>query len=424
MADIAFLILGLLLGGAAGVYAGLLRGRTRSAQAEALLDEARRQVEAREAELTGVRQALEVEKTAAADRQARLESAREHFAEQRRQIEEMEKKVRETFQALASAALRGNNEQFITLAEEKMKPLRDQLARYELQIKSLEEARAKAYGGLAERLTAVQQGADRLNHETSQLVAALRSPGAKGRWGEVTLQRIVELAGMTEHCDFEVQPTQPGGRRPDLVVHLPNDRLLAVDSKVNTSAYLDAVNAADEAARGRHLAKYVEQVRATLRGLAAREYWRQFAAAPEFVVMFMPGEAFFAAAVNADSDLIVDAAKDKVVLASPTTLIALMMAVQHGWQQQQVAENAEQIAALGKELYERLCTFVNHLTDIRVGIEKTAEAYDRAVGNWLSRTQPSALKLRELGVGGKDLPDLGPAQARMRPLPPPEDGIV
>ncbi len=416
--DVAYLVLGLVIGAAGGVYVGLLRGRTGSAQAGAVLEEVRRRAEAVEGELAEARRALEAERAAGADRQARLESAREHFAEQRRQLEEMDRKVRETFQALASAALRGNNEQFVALAEEKLKPLREQLTRYEQQIKELEDARAKAYGGLAERLAAMQQAEERLHRETAQLVAALRSTGAKGRWGEVSLQRIVELAGMTEHCDFEVQSTQPGGRRPDLVVHLPNGRLLAVDSKVNTSAYLDAMNAADEAERKRHLGRFAEQVRATLRGLAAREYWRGLPAAPEFVVMFIPGEAFFSAAVTVDGDLLADAAGEKVILASPTTLIALLLAVQHGWQQQRMAENAERIAAAGRELYERLCVFVTHLEAIRAGIEKTAEAYDKAVGNWVSRTQPSALRLRELGVGDRDLPELGPVQAGLRRLPP------
>ena len=297
---------------------------------------------------------MERQKVAGAESNARLESAREHFAEQQRLFEEMQKKVKETFTALSATALKSNNEQFLTLAETKMKPLREQLLRYEQHIKELEKTRAEAYGGLNKQLTTLEGRSDRLGRETSQLVAALRQSGAKGKWGEATLQRIVELSGMSKHCDFDTQATLSGGQRPDLVVRLPGDRMLAVDSKVNTSAYLDAMNATDEAERSVLLTKYAGEVRNTLKALGAKEYWKQFAPAPEFVVMFMPGEAFFAAAVSQDRDLLVDGIDRGVILASPTTLIALLLAVRHGWRQQDMAENAERIATAGRELYERL----------------------------------------------------------------------
>lgn len=430
MMEALWILLGMAIGIAAGVYLGMLRGRRgmetdlAAARGElagslATLHELRTQLTSRDRELAELRAALEVEKVAGAESRARLESAREHFAEQRRQIEQMQEKAREAFAALSSAALKSNNEQFITLAEAKFKPIREQLERYEQHVKEIEEARNKAYGGLKEKLETLEQRSDRLSSETSQLVAALRQSGAKGKWGEVTLQRIVELCGLNEHCDFETQSSIEGGLRPDLVVHLPGGRSLVVDSKVSTSAYLDAVEAASEDERKRHMERFVSGVRTTMRNLAGKEYWRQFSPAPEFVVMFMPGESFFSAAVAQDRDLLVTGVDQGVLLASPTTLIALLQAVRHGWQQQQVAENAEKIAAAGRELYDRLCTFVSHLDGIRAALEKAAEAYNKAVGNWSSRTEPSARRLKELGAAdaSKELPDLQMVEANMRALP-------
>ena len=437
MTEALWILLGMAIGIAAGVSLGMLRGRrgmetdlaaarNELAGSLATLHELRTQLTSRDRELAELRAALEVEKVAGAESRARLESAREHFAEQRRQIEQMQEKAREAFAALSSAALKSNNEQFITLAEMKFKPIREQLERYEQHVKEIEEARNKAYGGLKEKLETLEQRSDRLSSETSQLVAALRQSGAKGKWGEVTLQRIVELCGLNEHCDFETQSSIEGGLRPDLVVHLPGGRSLVVDSKVSTSAYLDAVEAASEDERKRHLDRFVSGVRTTMRNLAGKEYWRQFSPAPEFVVMFMPGESFFSAAVAQDRDLLVTGVDQGVLLASPTTLIALLQAVRHGWQQQQVAENAEKIAAAGRELYDRLCTFVSHLDGIRAALEKAAEAYNKAVGNWSSRTEPSARRLKELGAAdaSKELPDLQMVEANMRALPGVENDLA
>ncbi len=432
-----WIIIGFVIGGAVGAYVGLMRGRSalanEAAGLSASLEEVRGQVAAKvaeldsvrkagEGELAAVRAALEAEKVGAAKANERLEAAREHFAEQRRQIEEMEKKVKESFEALSAAALKSNNEQFVRLADQNMKPLREQLQRYEKQVAELEKARAGAYGGLNEKVSALGERSDKLKQETHELVAALRQPGAKGKWGEVSLQRVVELAEMTEHCDFDTQVTLGSGQRPDLVARMPGGRTLVVDSKVNTGAYLDAVGATEETQRKKHLAKYAADVRGTLKGLAAKKYWDQFSPSPEFVVMFMPGEAFFAAAVSQDNDLIVDGMKHGVVLASPTTLMALLSAVRHGWQQQQMAENAEKIAEAGRELYDRLCVFVKHLDDVREGIEKAAEAYDRTMGNWQTRTLPSVRKLAELGAEtGKQLKELKQTDTAMRRLLPGEN---
>lgn len=445
MTEAICILVGLVIGGAAGWYAGVLRGRRDGqeqisqklgdvAAAQAALEEVRRQAGQKDeelaavrkslgADLEGVREALEAQKVDSAKANERLESAREHFAEQRRQIEQMEKKVKESFEALSAAALKSNNEQFVMLAEAKMKPLREQLERYEKQIAGLEKARQEAYGGLNEKLESLEERERQLGKETGQLVAALRHSGAKGKWGEATLQRIVELSEMTEHCDFETQQTLDSGQRPDLVVQMPGGRTLVVDSKVNTGAYLDAAETTDESRRKQFLDKYVSDVRGTVRALAGKEYWKQFTSAPEFVVMFMPGEAFFAAAVSHDPDLLINGMDQRVLLASPTTLMALLLAVRHGWQQQQVAENARKIAEAGRELYDRLCTFVSHLDAVRVGIEKAGKAYDDAVGSWERRTLPSARKLKELGAAdaGKELPLLRETEIRMRSLPAEEE---
>ncbi len=436
MTEALWILLGLVMGAAVGVYLGMIRGRrgveaelvtakSEFAGSQATLLELRSQLVTRDREMAELRTALEVEKVAGADSKARLESAREHFAEQKRQIEQMQEKAREAFAALSSAALKSNNEQFITLADTKFKPIREQLERYEQHVKAIEEARNKAYGGLKEKLETLEQRSDKLSSETGQLVAALRQSGAKGKWGEVTLQRIVELCGLNEHCDFETQTSIEGGLRPDLVVRLPGGRSLVVDSKVSTSAYLDAAEATSDDERKRHMDRFVSSVRATLRGLAGKEYWRQFSPAPEFVVMFMPGEAFFSAALSQDRDLLVEGVDKGVLLASPTTLIALLLAVRHGWQQQQVAENAEKIAAAGRELYDRLCTFVSHLDSIRGALEKATDAYNKAVGNWTSRTEPSARRLKELGAAeaNKELGELQMLDVNMRVLPSMEDEL-
>ncbi|MBN2562001.1 MAG: DNA recombination protein RmuC [Phycisphaerae bacterium] len=437
MNEAILIVGGLIVGGAVGWYIGVLRSKSvlsgEVARLTASLEEVRGQVTAKTEELADVRKAseaalaaaraeLESQKVASAKTNERLDAAREHFAEQRRQIEEMEKKVKDSFAALSATALKSNNEQFVTLAEAKMKPLREQLERYEKQIKTLEDARIGAYSGLNEKVTALGERSDKLKQETHGLVAALRQPGAKGKWGEVSLQRIVELSGMTEHCDFEKQSTLDGGQRPDLIVRMPGGRTLVVDSKVNTGAYLDAVGATEEERRKRYLAKYASDVRTTMKDLGRREYWRQFSPSPEFVVMFMPGEAFFAAAVSQDHGLLVDGVDKGVLLASPTTLIALLLAVRHGWQQQQMAENARKIADAGQDLYDRLRVFVGHVDKVWDGLQKAAEAHRNAIGSWKSRVLPGVSRLRELGAGtGKEIGELQGAELPMRRLLPEEE---
>lgn len=419
-----WILTGIIIGGAIGGYVGWLRGRAgagrEAAGLAATLDEVRSRLETIDAERARLQESIQKERVANAEAQARLDSAREHFAEQRRQMAEMETKLKETFEALSARALDRNNDRFTALAEEKLKPLREQLKNYETQIKQLEEKRATAYGDIAQRLAKLDEGREKLGAETRQLAAALRQPGAKGKWGEVGLRNVVELSGMSAFCDFDEQVSvqgESGMLRPDLVVRLPGGGHLVVDAKVNVTAYLDAVEATDDDARKRLLSKYLADVRGTLAALSRKDYSRQFEKAPEFVVMFMPSEAFFAAAVAEDKHLVRDAIEKRVLIASPSTLAALLMAIRHGWQQQDIAENAVAISKAGRDLYDRLCKFTGDLEGIRKGLEKASDSYNRAIGSWERRAIPGVRKLIELGAKtAKEMPEPEPLHAPLRQL--------
>jgi DNA recombination protein RmuC len=325
-------------------------------------------------------------------------------------------KLNETFQALADTALRSNQASFLEAARAQMtghmaqkqtaiegvvRPLTDSLERLQTQVRELERAREKAYGSLGEQLQS-------LSRETTILSTALRSPQARGRWGEVTLRRVAELAGMVKNCDFLEQATQEsdGVRiRPDMIVRLPNDRCLVVDAKVPLTAYLDAAAASDEPARRIALQRHSQQVGEHVRQLASKQYWSQFQPAPELVVLFLPGDHFFSAALEGNPDLIEDALARKVVIATPVTLISVLKGIAYGWNQEQLAENAEEIRRVGSELYDRVQLVCDHYADTGRLLEKTVEAYNRSVGSWDSRLVPALRKMRELGVSSGDEPE-------------------
>jgi len=331
-------------------------------------------------------------------------------------------KLSETFQRLADAALRSNHASFLeaaqatletaraqmtgdlaqkqTAIEGVVRPLSDSLGRLEIHVRELERAREKAFGSLGEQLQS-------LSRETTILSTALRSPQARGRWGEVTLRRVAELAGMVKNCDFLEQATQEsdGVRiRPDMIVRLPNDRCLVVDAKVPLTAYLDAAVATDEPLRRSALQRHSQQVAEHVRQLAGKQYWSQFQPAPELVVLFLPGDHFFSAALDGNPDLIEDALARKVVIATPVTLISVLKGIAYGWNQEQLAENAEEIRRVASELYDRVQLVCDHYSDTGRLLEKTVEAYNRSIGSWDSRLVPALRKMRELGVSSSEEP--------------------
>jgi DNA recombination protein RmuC len=346
---------------------------------------------------------------------ARLETAKQ-FAESGAA------KLTETFQALADAALRSNQSAFLdaartslettraemsgdlaqkqTAIEGVVQPLADSIGRLEVHVRELERAREKAYGSLGEQVRT-------LARETATLSTALRSPQTRGRWGEVTLRRVAELAGMVHNCDFHEQETHEGDGvriRPDMIVRLPGDRTLVVDAKVPLTAYLDAVSAADEPTRRTALLRHAQQVSEHVRQLSSKQYWNQFQPAPELVVLFLPGDHFFSAALEIRPDLIEEALLKKVVIATPVTLISVLKGIAYGWNQEQLAENAEEIRRVASEMYDRVQLVQEHYSHTGNLLEKTVEAYNRSVGSWDSRLVPALRKMRELGVASGDEP--------------------
>ena len=305
-------------------------------------------------------------------------------------------------------------------------PLKESLGRYEHQILEMEKARQKAYGTLDEQLRTLAQANERLEEETKHLASALSSPlKARGRWGELTLRRVVELAGMSEHCDFTEQETittESGRQRPDMIVNLPGNRRIAVDAKVPLQAFLDAVDPEkSEKERAEALETHGELVRGHMNQLAERKYWEQVGPELELVVLFLPGESFFSAAMEQDRQLIDDGMQKKVVLATPTTLIALLRSAAYLWQQEKITQNAKQISDLGRELYDRLKTFLGHFQTVGSSLERAVESYNKAVGSMESRVLVSARKFKELGAAtGEEIPELEPVDEVPRALVAPE----
>jgi DNA recombination protein RmuC len=413
----------------------------RLASAETLSDELRKQVSARDLDVSALRESGEEERARRAEAEARAEAAQRNVEEQRRLLDEARERLADTFKALSAEALSASNAQFLDLARERLdtqlthrhqaidslvRPLQDSLERYEEHLRSVELARQGAYSGLEEQLRSLASNSERLQRETNSLVGALRTPHVRGRWGEITLHRVVELAGMTARCDFVEQTTveREGGRaRPDMIVRLPGGREIAVDSKVPLNAYLDAIEAAGPDERRAALARHAQQVRQHMGVLAAKAYWEQFAQAPEMVVMFIPGESFVAAAAETDASLIEDGMSKRVLIATPTTLLALLHATAYGWRQEQIAENAEEISGLGRQLYDRLRVMIQHLNATGSALNRASVAFNSAVGSLESRVLPAARRFRDLGAAtGDELASLDriDTQTRQLPLPPTE----
>jgi DNA recombination protein RmuC len=382
-------------------------------------------------------------RTAVAETQAA--ELRRSLADQKAVLESAEARLGDAFRAMASEALAANNQGFLTLANEKLaaarresdaalearqvaidalvKPVRDSLEKVDGKIQQIEKERGQAYGQLTQLVRSMADTQERLHAETGNLTRALRAPAVRGRWGEIQLKRVVELAGMIEHCDFGQQQTfvgDDGGRlRPDMVVRMPGGRSVVVDAKVPLEAYLDALETQDDDERRDRMLAHAGQVRAHVLKLGAKSYWAGLDETPEFVVMFLPSEAIYSAALEQMPSLIEDGVARKVLIATPTTLIALLQTVHLGWRQEKLADSAKKISEQGRVLHDRLATLVDHWSKLGGALGRATEHYNAAVASFEARVVPSVRKLEELGAASaKTVADLETVDTRPRPLLP------
>lgn len=447
------LLSGLLL---LAVVALVLRGlrlqraleAARCAHAQAAAAAAR--VPALEASLEAQRAAQGQAEREQARLQAELAAAQRNADEKLALLQDTERRFGEAFQALSAQALEKNNAAFLQLANESLKrfqqgaehdlgarqkaieaslgPVKESLGKFDERVAAMERQREGAYQGLREQLRQLSEHQlPRLQSETQALVKALRQPQGRGRWGELQLRRVIEMAGMVEHCDFTEQTSATNDeaqrQRPDVVVRLPGERRIVIDAKAPIDAYLSALESEDDTTRRDHLRRHALQLRQQIKALGDKRYFSQFDDTVDFVVLFVPGEAFFSAALAEDPSLFDEATDRRVMLASPTTLIALLKAVAYGWRQEAVARSAQDIAALGKELAERLGTFSEHLVKVGNALGTAVRHYNGAVGSLETRVLVSARKFEALGVGGGDpLSRPEPVGTAVRPLAAPDPG--
>jgi len=416
--SILLLIVGLLVGGLGAALLLSVRGRREAAEKEALV--------------------------------ARLESDLRHEREsaesKMKLLEEASERLKDAFKSLSSDALRMNSEQFLFIARQSLaaqqaeargdlekretaiqglvEPIAKSIEKVNESIQEIEKARERAYGSLTEQLRSVGQTEEALRVETGRLVNALKKPSVRGQWGEMQLKRVVEFANMTDRVDFmeQVSVTTDDRRlRPDLIVHLPAGKDVVVDAKAPLEAYLAAIETEDEAEKKRLLAGHAGQVRAHIQKLGQKAYWDQFDPTPEFVVMFLPAESIFYAALEQDPSLIEEGVRQKVILATPTTLIALLRAVAYGWREEKLAENARQISELGAELHSRIRVLGDHFGKLGKSLDAAVESYNKAVATLESRVLTQARRFKDLGVGsGDDIPEPKQVESSPRALASPE----
>ncbi|HXM36522.1 MAG TPA: DNA recombination protein RmuC [Pyrinomonadaceae bacterium] len=381
--------------------------------------------------------------------ETRLEEERRAAQEKLESFQQATQALSDQFKALSAAALRDNNQSFLELAkatlatfqetakgdlelrtraiDQLVKPLKESLEKVDGKIGELEKTRAGAYSELREQVKALATSQLQLQAETGNLVKALRAPHVRGRWGEIQLRRVVELAGMLQYCDFVEQETvasEDGRIRPDLIVRLPGNRTIVVDSKVPFDAFYESISTTDEVVRLAKLKDHARLVRAHITTLSRKSYWETVQPTPEFVLLFLPGETFYSAALENDPKLIEDGVNQGVIIATPTTLIALLKAVSYGWRQEQMAANAQEVSRLAKDLYDRLRTFTSYFADIGKGLDRALDSYNKGVGSLEARVLVTARKFKERGaIAGEEIETLEPIDKAARPLSLDEGGL-
>jgi DNA recombination protein RmuC len=390
-----------------------LKYAVRLAATDSLSAQLGRQLTEKANELNSLRSQLANETTQRTMAETKLAEEQRSLLRQKQILEEAESKLSSVFEGLAGTVLSANSSKFLDLANASLKggavrdlqglvkPIEEMLSVYKSKLDAIEIARVDAYSKIDMRLATVGAAQETLRSETAKLINALSRPYVRGRWGEMTLKRVAELTGMIEHCDFDLQPTiatEDGNLRPDMIVYLPKEMIVPVDSKVPFDSYMEAGSAISPEEQKRHLKQHAARLRERMNNLASKEYQKQFRVAPDVTVLFLPNEGFLAAALEHDPTLLEDGLQKKILFATPASLFSLLMSAAYGWQQEAIAHNAQEISDLGKLLCDRMETFCEHLSKMREGLVKATESFDKAVGSLNRNVLPTARKFRQLGA--------------------------